>query len=260
MPDQPADPNEWKTYDDFIYGADTNRLPQSDALVGQTLEMIGEGRPQLKITFEAGGKATMSAGGREWPSGADVVLAAPDTYFIDLASEGAKESLTMIVNTKTRRTMGVHTVIGEETGQDEPRVRQTFAQGSLGGGPVSGEEPAPSRDLIGLKTLNDYSPNHLYEHNYLSSQRYCWQCLVGVQQGHGDVDMATTWKFAEGLYVFGFREFKIAVGSVYLLDFNEMRSTGKFLGVTADGGTANEKAGAVLSVISRAVYPGPQPV
>ena len=35
--------------------------------------------------------------------------------------------------------------------------------------------------------------------------------LTGEQRGHGDTDMATTYKFDEDLYVFTFREFKTSV-------------------------------------------------
>ncbi len=52
----------------------------------------------------------------------------------------------------------------------------------------------------------------------MSSERYMWQCLQGVQRGHGDVDLSTVWKFDDGLYLFCFREFKIAVASVWLHD------------------------------------------
>ena len=99
------------------------------------------------------------------------------------------------------------------------------------GGDVTGEAPGPSRDLIGKRNIYRYSPAHLYEHVYMSSERYMWQCLQGVQRGHGDVDLSTVWKFDDGLYLFCFREFKIAVASVWLHDLGyALRTTGIFLG------------------------------
>jgi hypothetical protein len=47
-----------------------------------------------------------------------------------------------------------------------------------------------TRELIGHRKLYRYSPDHLYEHVYLSSERYVWQCIQGVQRAHGAVDMA----------------------------------------------------------------------
>jgi len=115
--------------------------------------------------------------------------------------------------------------------------------------------------LIGLRALYTYSPHHVYEHVYLSSQRYRWQCLVGVQRGHSDVDLATTYKFDENQYIFTFREFIIPVASVFFYNFDQMRSTGKFLGVTKDGAIENNPAGAFIQKASMTFYPqGTEPV
>jgi molybdenum cofactor biosynthesis protein MoaF len=124
-----------------------------------------------------------------------------------------------------------------------------------------GLEPAPTRDLIGLTAHYEYSPQHVYEHVYLSSERYAWQNLVGVQRGHGDVDLATTYKFDDNQYVFGFREFIIPVASIFFYSFDDMRSTGKFLGVTSQGAIENKPAGAFIRTKSRTIYEaGKEPV
>lgn len=115
--------------------------------------------------------------------------------------------------------------------------------------------PHETRDLIGLRTFQTYSPNHTYEHTYLNSRRYAWQCLVGVQRGHGDVDLASCWQFDTDQYVFTFREFLIPVASVFFFNFASGRSTGKFLGVTAAGSIANQPAGAFMRKASMTFYP-----
>ncbi len=81
--------------------------------------------------------------------------------------------------------------------QGEPRVAQEFITGTLDGVNISPTsfEPAITRDLIGLREVSTYGPGHTYEHIYLNAERYCWQCLVGVQRGQGDVDMASYYKF-----------------------------------------------------------------
>ncbi|WP_235939680.1 MoaF C-terminal domain-containing protein [Bradyrhizobium hipponense] len=127
--------------------------------------------------------------------------------------------------------------------------------------PPAGIEPAPTRDLIGMTAHYEYSPQHVYEHVYLSSQRYAWQNLVGVQRGHGDVDLTTAYKFDHNQYVFGFREFIIPVASIFFYDWETMRSTGKFLGVTSDGRVENKPAGAFIKIRSRTAYDeGKEPV
>ncbi|WP_434714280.1 molybdenum cofactor biosynthesis F family protein (plasmid) [Rhizobium sp. YTUHZ045] len=255
-------PKDWKTYDEFAYGIDTNRLPATEALTGSSHKIsFGDGRT-LELAFSKG--AVKWSDGKD--SGSDVsevIEVAPKTYFVEIIFAGRpKEAETLILNTETRRVLSIYSVIREvEASTGEPRVAQIFRPGVIDGGTASGLVPHESRDLIGLRAHFTYSPNHVYEHTYLSSQRYAWQCLVGVQRGHGDVDLTTTYKFDDNLYIFTFREFKIAVASTFFYNFNEMRSTGKFLGITGDGRVQNSPAGAFIRKASMTYYlPGQEPV
>lgn len=249
-------PADWKTYDEFAAGIATNRLPPSADLVGLTetiqltsreIELKFDGMHQVHVTD------TLHGNGTEW---CEVIEVAPSTYFVDITfNKRPLQSMTVIVNTHSRRVLVVDCdVRSAEVAGAEPRVAQTFLVGQLVGGDVSDEAPHASRDLIGLRTWQTYSPNHTYEHTYLSSQRYCWQCLVGVQRGHGDVDMATYYKFSEDQYLFTFREFLIPVASVFFFNFSTGRSTGKFLGLTGTGEISNSPAGAFMQKASLTSY------
>lgn len=262
-----ARPADWKNYDDFAAGIAANRLPGSEALIGMTLRLNLPGgvltlQPSARHRTRWTEQGPRPGEGNDWYEAIEV---APDTFFIDItfASRPA-ESLTLVLNLASRRVLAVRSRIRstEEAGA-EPRVAQDFLPGTLGpdAQAATGEVPAESRDLIGLRTFQTYSPNHTYEHTYLSSRRYAWQCLVGVQRGHGDVDMASYWRFEEGVYLFTFREFLIPVASVFLFDFRSMRSTGKFLGITGDGAVSNSPAGAFITKASMTFYPaGAEPV
>lgn len=249
-------PADWKTYDEFAAGIATNRLPTSAALVGTTHTVQLPGRT-LTLAFEDLHLVHLSdstlGNGVEWYEAIEV---APSTYFVDITfAQRPLHATTLVVNTLTRRVLAIECEVrSSAVAQAEPRVAQTFTVGSLVGGEVSGEVPHASRDLIGLRTWQTYSPNHTYEHTYLSSQRYCWQCLVGVQRGHGDVDMASYYKFAEDQYIFTFREFLIPVASVFFFNFASGRSTGKFLGLTGSGEVSNSPAGAFMQKASRTTY------
>ncbi|WP_323119248.1 MoaF C-terminal domain-containing protein [Burkholderia alba] len=249
-------PQDWKNYEDFAAGIDTNRLPATQALAGRTLVFeLPDGA--LHATFDDGHTLTWrrgDAGDADWYEAIEV---AESTYFVDVTFRSRPlEALTLVFNLATRRVLGILSRIRsrEEAGA-APRVAQDFLVGTLAGGAASGFVPAETRDLIGVRTLNVYSPNHTYEHTYLSSTRYCWQCLVGEQRGHGDVDLATTYRFADDLYLFTFREFLIPVASVFLFNFNAGRSTGKFLGETGAGAIANNPAGSFIHKLSHTVYP-----
>lgn len=256
-------PEEWLNFEDFAAGIDTNRLPRSAALVGQTLEFALDNGRAFKLTFTAADAATVQEAGQDSAEWCEVVSTAADTWFVDLTfATRLTIAETLIFNTATRRVLSVLSRIrpvGEVQG--EPRVAQDWVVGRLLGGELSGTAPHATRDLIGLRAFYTYSPNHVYEHVYLSSERYGWQNLKGVQRGHGDTDLATTFKFADDQYVFGFREFIIPVASVFFYDFAALRSTGKFLGETAEGTAQNSPAGAFIQKASMTYYPpGLEPV
>lgn len=254
-------PVDWKNYEDFADGIATNRLPSSDALVGRSLRLRLSGW-DLSLDFDSRHEVHWTATGALAGSdrdGCEVIAVAPDTYFIDLKfGSRPLQTVTLIVNLHTLRSLAVLCRIRdvEEAGA-EPRVAQEFQCGTVISDDrcATGTAPQPTRELIGLRTWQVYSPEHTYEHTYLSSERYAWQCLVGVQRGQGDVDMASYWKFADDQYLFTFREFLIPVASVFFFNFASGRSTGKFIGLTGDGQVANHPAGAFMHRASMTQYP-----
>jgi hypothetical protein len=256
-------PADWKNYEDFAAGIDANRLPSTEELAGRNFELT-LGSSRMTLGFGNSARVLWREGAELGEDDYDAVLVAPSTYFIDMTfASKPREALSMVVNTATQRAMSVRQIVRERRIEGEPLVEQQFDAGLLSAPPAnpSGPVPAETRDLIGLRAFYRYSPRHLYEHVYLSSQRYCWQCLVGEQRGHGDVDLATTWKFDEEQYVFTFREFAIPVASVFFYNFRDMRSTGKFLGLSGGGRLENRKAGAFIRKATVTTYePGTEPV
>jgi hypothetical protein len=256
-------PSDWKNYDDFSAGIDTNRLSGTDRLTGSEyrISLSDETDMILKFvdwkTFEWKCNAGPNAGasGKDWYEAVDV---AENVVFLDtLYQSRPREATTIIINERTRRVLAIVSTVAEEKIPGEPQVAQQFLLGVLGDPevPPTGPEPGTTRDLIGLRALYRYSPQHLYEHIYLNSERYGWQCLVGVQRGHGDMDMSTTYQFDEDQYIFTFREFKIPVASVFFYNMKQMRSTGKFLGITSTGAIENSQAGAFIQKVSMTFYP-----
>jgi hypothetical protein len=251
-------PADWKHFDDFAAGIAANRLPATAALVGQAFKITLEDGRKIDLAFTAADTVAWSEAERAGADWCEALEVAPDVFFINMTFANAPtEDEGFIVSAKTRRVLSVRErVRGEDEAPGEPRVAQVWTAGILGNPslPPTGMKPSPTRDLIGLTAHYEYSANHLYEHIYLNSQRYAWQNLVGVQRGHGDVDLATTWKFDDNQYVFGFREFIIPVASLFFYNWNDMRSTGKFLGVTSTGAIENRPAGAFIRKISQATY------
>ncbi|WP_048646761.1 MoaF C-terminal domain-containing protein [Nitratireductor soli] len=257
MNDQ-ARPADWKHFDDFSAGIATNRLPTTDALVGQNFKITLDDDRQIDLAFTASDTVAWSEADKAGADWYEALEVAPGVFFINMVfAASSAEDEAFIVAPATRRVLSVRErVRPADEAPGEPRVAQTYMPGVLGDPKVAptGFKPAPTRDLIGLTAHYEYSPNHLYEHVYLSAERYAWQNLVGVQRGHGDVDLATTYKFAENQYVFGFREFIIPVASLFFYDWDSMRSTGKFLGVASTGAIENKPAGAFIEKKSVTIY------
>lgn len=254
-------PAGWKNYEDFAAGIDTNRLPPSDALSGRQFALVFPGH-RLQLRFTAADRVHWQQDGQGGEEACEVVQVAPATYFVDITFQSRpRDALTLIIGTQSHRVLSVLCRVAEHKVEGVPQVSQQFDVGVVEGGEPAGIVPAPTRELIGLRTFQRYSPRHLYEHTYLSSERYAWQCLVGEQRGHGDVDLASYYKFADDQYVFTFREFKIPVASVFYFNMRDRRSTGKFLGITGAGALQNSKAGAWIHKASMTFYePDGEPV
>ncbi|WP_298259872.1 MoaF C-terminal domain-containing protein [Bradyrhizobium sp.] len=263
--EQASRPADWKNFEDFAAGIAANRLPATDTLSGETLDITLSNARAVRLKFVSSNRVAWTeggAGGRDWYEAVNV---AADAFFINMTfAARPDEDEAFIVNVKTRRVLSVRErVRPADEALGEPRVMQVYTPGVLGvsATPPSGVEPAPTRDLIGRTAHYEYSPQHIYEHVYLNSQRYAWQNLVGVQRGHGDVDLTTAYKFDQNQYVFGFREFIIPVASIFFYNWDAMRSTGKFLGVTSDGRIENKPAGAFIRMKSRMIYDkGTEPI
>lgn len=252
--------DEWRTYDEFAAGIDTYRLPNAD-LSGTRLTLALDDGSALRLAFDGDAVewSTPEDGGRD-PY--DAVAVREDVVFVNLPlTSREREAITIAYSTSTHRAIVVTSRIAEEEVEGEPRVHQEFHAAVTDGGEPTGEVPGPSRDLIGKRNVYRYSPQHLYEHVYISSQRYAWQCLEGVQRGHGDMDLSTVWKLGDGLYLFCFREFRIAVASVWLHDLGyALRTTGIFLGLTGTGESEHSRAGGHIYPLGSVSYPDAQPV
>lgn len=252
--------DDWRTYDELAVGSDTYRLPPAD-LSGTVLTVDAGRGPLVTYSFADPSDVVWSASRTGWEGSGgtdpyDAVEVAEDALFLNVAfASRPREALTTIAHRSSGHALVVHSQIDEQASADRPQVRQSFWPAVLAGQQVDGPPPAPTRDLIGRRALYRYSPTQLYEHVYLSSERYAWQCLEGVQRGHGDVDLASTYRLAQDLYVFAFREFRIPVATVWLYDMRALTTTGMFLGLTAGGEPMVTRGGGRIMPLGSVVYP-----
>jgi len=252
-------------------GLATNRLPSTSALAGQVVELSLPEGTTARLEFADGshcrwsglpGLALPGAGSAR----ADVVESAPGTWFIDLLLEGIeRETVSLVVHRPSRRALCVATAMGERTERDPGRVRhavttkfrQRFTPAVLqANGPVTGEAPAPTRELIGTRALYVYGPETVYEHVYLNSGWYAYNSIRGMRRGDAGCDEASAYKVAEGVLVLAWREVLIDMAAVFVYDMAGLRTTGKAWGTP--GGEAqvrNIPAGARIVTLGRTSYP-----
>ncbi len=249
-------PTDWKAMNEFAAGIDANRMPRTDALIDHRLSWTLDDGTTNAANFVSADRVQWQRGSRSGTSWYEAVQIREDLFFLNQEFDDRPlESTVTIVNTTTGRVLEIASIISETPIVGSPRVAQPITPGTIDDMPVSGPVPAPTRDFIGWRALYRYSPNHLYEHVYLSSTRYAWQCLIGEQRGHGDVDLTTTWKFDDQIYTFTFTEFLIPVAATWIYDLDAMRTTGRFWGLADDGNVNNSPGGAFITDLGRVSYP-----
>ncbi|TET37504.1 MAG: molybdenum cofactor biosynthesis protein F [Anaerolineales bacterium] len=245
-------------YEDYASELAAHRLPQTDALVNQTMKITLDTGTSFDLEFVDQNEVNWQSDNERGTDWCEVVEVAPQTYFIDMTfAHQPSQSQTFVVNTQSRQVLAIRTIMREGDVGQEPRAVHDFIHGVLGDPviPPTGRKPAPTRDLIGLRGLYVYSPGQCFEHIYLNSKRYAWQCIVGPLHGESDVDMATVYKFDDNQYIFAFREFGLPVSTVFFYNWDQMRSTGKFFAIDENGAIDNTPAGALIKKLSMAFYP-----
>ena len=258
-------------------GLSVNRLPSTRALAGQTLALALQGGASAELRFDAPGTCCSWAGlpglaaAAQGTATADVVEAAPGVFFIDLLlREQPDETVAVFADTGSGQALVVASQIGKRERPGATRFRQRFTAATISGSaaqmptsvPTPAPTSAPTTDLIGCRALYRYSADTVYEHVYLNSNWYAYQCLKGMRRGDAGCDEASYYKLGDGLYVVAWRELLIDIAAVFVYDMQAMRTTGKAWGIV---GTSTEirniPAGAFIEPLANAVYPGDvQPV
>jgi hypothetical protein len=241
---------EWLNMEDFAEGIDANRLPTTEDLAGRSVTIQLADGATLTTEFDLE-TVTWTASGVTWAGGGtdgyEAIEIGVGAFWVDFSiAERRVETITVAFSPGAGWALVVHSVIHDDNFTTETRVMQSFHSGRVIGGSTDVALPAPTRDLIGKRTLFRYSPHHLYEHIYLSTRRFVWHNLIGEQRGHAAAELATTYRLEEGMYLFTWREEKIPVGTVFVFDYARGRSTGKFIGLTGDGRVSNSPGGAEI--------------
>lgn len=233
-----SDTSTWLPLDGLAPGFDANKGQPSGALAGRTVRVAGDVRTEYRFT---GGTVDLNLD-EHWRT--EVRYEAFDiaeglVYAQFQRADDPMTAVSLILDGATGHALTVHTTIGDPQ-PGRTRVRQRFVTGRIEGLPADGDAPAVSGALIGRRALWVYSPEHAYEHVYLSPDWYSWQCLAGPERGLADTDEVTVYRLRPEIYVFTWREKVIPCAAVTVADHRDpyrLRSSGALFGLDESGRT-----------------------
>ncbi|MGW5740559.1 MoaF C-terminal domain-containing protein [Amycolatopsis sp. NPDC003861] len=235
-----SDTSTWLPLDGLAPGFDANKAPAVDDLHGRSFVLRDDHGPIFT-----------------WRGTGDTFLVDDDLYYVQHhPSPDAREAVSLFLDLRDGRALVVTTTIGD---RGTPRVTQRFRPATIDGQETRGEPMAPSTALIGRRVLWVYSPEHAYEHVYLSPHWYTWQCLAGPERGLADTDENTVYQLRPGIHVFAWREKVIPCASVTVADHRNaraLRSHGVLFGLDATGDRPTHFTfGAHGQLLSATVHP-----
>ena len=94
----------------------------------------------------------------------------------------AQETANIIADTNTGHALVVTSQLNPPV-ERATRLTQSFTAATIGAIAVRGAAPAPTRDLVDHRALYHYSPDTTYEHIYINTKWYAYQCIKGVRRG-----------------------------------------------------------------------------
>ena len=231
------------------------RLPNTDALHGRAvaLEFLDGGT--LELCFR-GPLVEWRADGGPWTAEGterhDAVEVEPGTFFVDIdVREPAHDGLSLIFSDVTGWALAVHQRRHPAAdGSRGPAVRHTFAAARLAGRGQAGPAPAPTLDLVGRWHRYRYSPGNLYEHIYVSADRFVSHNVdTQFTPDRADCHPVSYYRFGPDLYVVAWREFDSQAAMVMVENLRHQTATGKALHpVSAERSVSMPVGGRILPV------------
>lgn len=254
--------DEWLPLDQLEPGFDQYRLPPTNLLTGRntTLTAADGRRWSFEFTSDTTLHWTGVDGAHYQQDEYHAFQLRPDIFLVDLVSSAdAHASVTVVIDLSAASGLLTVSRISKPSSSGIA-VSHEFVSTAItaADAPPSVVEYQRSRDLVGKRVLYVYSEKHAYEHVYLNDDWYTWQCLAGPEYGQADTDACTTYQLRDDVYLFAWREKVIPCGAVVVLDFGELRSTGKLYGLAEDGATVvNFTMGARAHHLGAVAYPAP---
>ena len=256
-------------------GISENLLPDSDALSGRSLTLFNENGTKTGICFESSHDLSWEAiegpgkgtGGREKYRATairegiffvDYISRCPGPMSISIIVDLNSNAATSVVGSLPRAAETKKDMFSRATdGLELTSVKTDFIRAAVDGPfDANGKVHAPTTEMVGKRYQYVYSKTEAYEHIYLNEKLYTWHCLAGIEKGLADTDRCHYFKIDDALYLFVWREKIIPTLGVVLIDWRQMKTTGKLFGYESDdfSSITNTPVGAYATKLNETTY------
>ena len=221
------------------------------------MELAGEG-----FTFDLVGGETLTLSfpqeeeaawrwkdGREETGAYEAVAVRPGMFLITIdVPEPATDGLTIVLD----RTGPVLVVVQHRrdavSERDGTLVENVYRPGRLTGS--AAKPPARSLDLLGRWHRYRYSDANLYEHIYLSADRFCSHNLASqFTPGRADCHPVDHWRLGDGIYLVAWRERGSGAAMTVIEDLLALRITGSVLHPASEAQSVTVPIGGLIEVV-----------
>ena len=221
---------EWPAVSVMLDGFGSPSLPDSPALAGTSMDVRYDDDSSVRYRFESVNELSVhtlgSDGGQSSVLAYRAVEVRPSIFYIDyLRGTGAHtHDVSIVVDLSDGRVTTADSCFVDRGGRI--RTHTDFRSGRVQGtGPI---EPRRRTDaLVGKRIFYRYSDSEAYEHIYLNSGTFVWQCVRGGEKGLADVDQTMTFELAENIHIFFWTETVMPVDSFLVIDLAHERSIGR---------------------------------
>jgi hypothetical protein len=270
-----ADTLQFVQVGDLAKGITENVLPHSAELAGQSMRLNFEDGSATHIQFNDARLLAWEVvhgmeKGRRGKACYKATCPRPGIYLVDLVQKELRAtSLSLVLDISTRMASAIIGTLPTRSeilidafsrvlaDQELTAVSVQFLRAAIDA-PFEGSSHLHTHtdELIGKRIQYVYSQTEAYEHIYLNSKLYCWQCLKGIEKGLADTDRCHYYKIADKLYLFVWREKVVPTLGVVLIDLQRMKTTGKLFGYEGEdfGALVNAPIGAYATLLNITSY------
>lgn len=246
-------------------------LPACDELAGRQFQLHDDTGRVAVLTLSQHDALQLTQGDVTLHARCRVTSLRPQCYLIDgLPQENSRSSLSLVLDLAQGLFTRIDGQLPDEAatridpfrrvaqGLPLTAVEAVITHGTIDRPVQTGEHlHHPTDELIGMRNLYRYSQTECYEHIYLNSHFYAWQCLQGVERGLADVDRCYYVKLADALYLFVWCEKIVPTLGVVLIDLAQGKTDGKIVGYQSGDFSAlsNFAVGAQAQVLNTTRHP-----